>query len=149
MWLVWNAPLNVSKFSSVGRQHVEFLHFEAEQIRQVMRKTAVRHDVVFVHQPGVERADQRAAVLDKQFQPVGVAAGNQVQRRRKDNLVFRQILVRPREVHQDVAVMERIVDELDVLAQAEQLARLVGLRQHPFVVVRVEDADFGDNLACP
>ncbi len=36
--------------------------------------------LMFVHQAGVERADQRAAVLHVKLQPVGFAAGEQVQR---------------------------------------------------------------------
>ncbi len=128
------------------RQRVEFLHFQAEQVGQVVRKSGVGRDAVFVHQAGVERADERAAVLDVKFQPVGVAGGQQMQRRREDDFVFRQILVRAREIHQDIPVVQRGVDELNVLAQAEKFVRRIGLLQRPFVVVRVNDARFGGDL---
>ena len=71
-----------------GRQRIEFQHFQAEQIRQVMRIAGVRRDVMFVHQAGVEGADERAAVLHVKLQPVGLAAGQQVQRGRDDEFVF-------------------------------------------------------------
>ena len=71
-----------------GRQRVELQNFQAEQIGQVVRIAGVGRDVMFVDQAGVEGADERAAVLDVKFQAVGLAAGQQVQRRRDDDFVF-------------------------------------------------------------
>ena len=45
-----------------GRQRVELQHFHPEQIGQVVRVTVVRRDVMLVHQAGMERADEGAAV---------------------------------------------------------------------------------------
>ncbi len=42
--------------------------------------------------------------------------------------------------------MQRVVDELDVLAQVEIFVRLVRLLQGPVVVVAVKNADFGNHL---
>ena len=69
-----------------------------------------------------------------------------MQRGRENNFVFRQVLGRARKIHEDIAVVERVVDQLDVLAQAEVFVRLVRLLQRPVVVVRIKDADFGDDL---
>ena len=66
-----------------------------------------------------------------------------MQRRREDNFVSRQILARAREIHQDVAVVQRVVDELDVFAQVEKFVGRIRLLQRPVVVVRVKDAGFG------
>ena len=82
-WLVGNTPLNVRWFSSPGGMRVEFQNFQAEQIGQVVRKAGVGRDVMLVHEAGVERADERAAVLDVKFQAVGLAGGKQMQRRRE------------------------------------------------------------------
>ena len=76
------------------RQRVEFLHLQAEQVGEIVRKAGIRRDAVLVHQAGVERADERAAILHVKFQAVGVAGGKQMQRRREDDFVSRQILVR-------------------------------------------------------
>ena len=65
-----------------------------------------------------------------------------MQRRGKDKLVARQVLGGPREIHRDIPVMQRVVEELDVLAQAEELVRLHRLLQRPIIVVAVEDAGF-------
>ncbi len=132
-----------------GRNGIEFQHFQPEQIGQVVRITGVGRDAVFVHQAGVEGADERAAVLDVEFEPVGLAGGQQVQRRRENKLVLRQVLGRPREIHRDVAVMQRVVDELDVLAQVEKFVRLHRLLQRPVVVVGVKDAGFAPRPGCP
>ena len=57
--------------------------------------------------------------------------------------------VGPRKIHGDVAVMERVVDELNVLAQVEKFVGLHRLLQRPFVVVGVKDAGFAQRPWCP
>ena len=74
-----------------GRNGVEFQNFQAEQIGHVVRIPGVGRDVMLVHQAGVERADERAAVLDVKFQAVGLAGGEQVQRRRENDFVLRKV----------------------------------------------------------
>ena len=71
-----------------GRQRVELEHLHAEQVGQVMRVAVVGRDVMFVHKAGVERADERAAVLHVELEQVRLAAGQQFQRRRDDQFVF-------------------------------------------------------------
>ena len=129
-----------------GRNGIEFQHFQPEQIRHVVRITGVGRDAVFVDQAGVEGADERAAVLDVKFQTVGLAGGQQVQRRRENDLVLRQVLGRPRKIHGNVAIMQRVVDELNVLAQVEKFVGLHRLLQRPIVVVGVKDAGLRDDL---
>ena len=129
-----------------GRQRVEFQNFQPEQIGQVARVAGVGRDAVLVDEAGVEGADERAAVLDVEFQAVGFPGGKQMQRWRDDDFVLRQILGGPSEIHRDVAVVKRVVDELDVFAQAEKFVGLVGLLQRPVVVVAVKDADFRDDF---
>src|SRR5208282_1573486 len=124
---------------------VELQNFQPEQIGHVVRKTGVGGDGMLVHQPGVEGADERAAVLDVKFQAVGLGGGEQMQRRRENNLVLKNILARPRKIHRDVAVVQRVVDELNVLAQVEIFVGLVRLLQRPVVFVAVKNADFGNN----
>jgi hypothetical protein len=84
-----------------GRQRVKFQNFQAEQIGQVVRIAGVGRDVVLVDQAGVECADERAAVLDVKFEAVGFGGGEQMQRRRENDFVLRQILGRPREIHRE------------------------------------------------
>ena len=74
MWLRGEGAFEDEVILLPGRQLVEFQHFQAEQIRQVMRIAGIGRHVVFVHQAGVERGDQGAAVLDVEFQPVGFPA---------------------------------------------------------------------------
>ena len=45
-----------------------------------------------------------------------------------------------------VSVVKRVVNKLDVFAQAEKFARLVGLLQRPVVFVAVKDCDFGNDV---
>jgi hypothetical protein len=101
-------------------------NLHAEQIGQVVRVTRVGRDAVFVDEAGVERADERAAVLDVQFEAVGLAGGQQMQRRRENNFVLDKVLGGAREIHGDVAVVQRVVNELDVLAQVENLLGCIG-----------------------
>src|ERR1700690_3629834 len=103
-----------------GRQRVEFQNFEAKEISQFVWEAGVRRDVVFVDEACVKSSDERAAVLDVKFQAVGVAAGKHMKRRRKNDFVFRQILGRLREIHWNVAIMQRIVNKLNMFAQAEK-----------------------------
>ena len=81
--------------------------------------------------------------MDVKFQPVGLAGGQQVQRRRENDFVLRKVLRWPRKIHGDVAVVQRVVDELNVLAQVEKFVRLDRLLQRPVVVVRVKNAGLG------
>ena len=96
---------------------------------------------MLIHQPGVARADQRPAVLHIQLQQVRLPARHQVQRRREHQLVFGQILRRPREIHRDVAMMQSVVKKLHVFAQVEMLVRLHRLLHRPVIVMAVKDAD--------
>ena len=98
--------------------------------------------MVLVHQTGIERADQCAAVLNVEFEQVRFAAGEQFQRRRNHQFVFRQVLGGPREIHRDVPVVERVVKELDVLPMIEIAVGLRSLLQRPFVFVAEENARF-------
>ena len=145
-WLVGNAPLNVRWFSSPGGMGSNSSTSRPNKSVMSMRKAGVGRDVMLVHQAGVEGADEGAAVLDVKFQAVGLGGSQQMQRRRENDFVLRNVLVWPREVHRDVAVVQRVVDELDVLAQAEKFVRLVRLLQGPVVFVAVKNADFGNDL---
>src|ERR1700743_2369835 len=102
----------------VRRQHIEFLDFEAEQISEAVGESSVRRDGAFVHQAGVKRADQRAAVLDVQLEAVSIAAGKEMQRWGEDDLVFGKIFAGARKIHGDIAVMQRVVYQLNMFAQA-------------------------------
>ena len=93
-WLVGKRAFESQVVFLAGRQGIEFQHFQPEQIRQVVRIAGVGRDVMLVDQAGVEGADQRAAVLDVKLQAVGLAGGQQVQRRRENDFVLRQILGR-------------------------------------------------------
>ncbi len=72
----------------VRRERIELGDLETEQIREVVGQAVVGGHVIFVHERGVEAADERAAVLHIKFQTVGLAAGEQVQRRHEHDLVF-------------------------------------------------------------
>jgi len=81
--------------------------------------------------------------LDVKFEPVGLAPGKQVQRRGDDQFVAREILGWPGEIHQNVAIVKRIIEKLDVFAQAEEFIGLQRLLQGPIIVMTVKDAGFG------
>src|SRR6185436_16098078 len=92
-------------------------------------------DVMFVHQAGVKSSHQRAAVLDVKLQQIRFAPSQQLQGRSDDDFVFGQILGRPREIDGDVPVVQRVVEELNVLAQMEMFVGLLDELQVPIVVV--------------
>ena len=71
-----------------GGKGIEFQNFQPEQISHVVRVAGVGHDAMFIDEAGVERADQRAAVLDVKFEPVSLARGQQMQRRGEDDFVL-------------------------------------------------------------
>src|SRR5436190_7535058 len=107
-----------------------------------MGVTAVRCHVVFVHQARVECDDQRAAVLNIKFKPVGFTPRQQMERRREHNFILRQILRRTREINGNISVVEGAIEEQDVVAQIKKLVWLVGLLQCPLVIVAVENTGF-------
>ena len=129
-----------------GRKHVKFQNFEAEQFREVIRVAGVRRDAMLVDETGVKSSNERPAVLDIELEAVGFAGGQQVERRRNDNFILRQILRRAGKIHRNVAVVQRIINELDVLAEAEKFVGLVGLLQRPLIFMAVENADLGHDL---
>ena len=129
-----------------GRQRVKFQDFKAKQIGHVARVAGVRRDAVLVDEAGVEGADERSAVLDVELEAVGFTGGQQMERRCDDDFVFRQILRRTGEIHRDVAVVQRSINELDVLTQVEEFVRLVGLLQRPVIFMAVENADLSHDL---
>ena len=98
------------------RQRVELQHLQAEQVGQVMREAVVGRDVVFVHQAGVAGGHQRAAVLHVELEQVRLPAGQQVQRGGEDELVFGEVLGGAGEIDRDVAVVQGVVEQLEVLA---------------------------------
>jgi len=71
-----------------GRNGVELQNFQPEQIGHVAWITGDGSDVMFVHETGVEGAHERAAVLNVKFEAIRFTAGEQMQRRRKNDFVF-------------------------------------------------------------
>ena len=69
----WERTLEREMIVLARRQRIELQHFHAKQVGHVVRVTRVRCDVMFVHESRVERADESAAVLHEQFQPIRVA----------------------------------------------------------------------------
>ena len=61
------------------RNGVEFQNLQAEHFDHVVRVAGVRHEAMLIDEAGVERADERAAVLDIKFEPVSLAISQQVQ----------------------------------------------------------------------
>ena len=66
-------PFEIEVILFPGRQGIELHHLHAEEIGQVVRIPGVRSDAIFVDQAGIERADQRAAILHIKLEPVGLA----------------------------------------------------------------------------
>src|ERR1700679_4395369 len=128
------------------RQRIKFQNFQPEQISEAAREAGVGGNVVLVDETAVERADQRAAVLDVKFQIIRIRVAQQPERGGNDDFVLGQILTGTREIHLKIPAVKGIVKKLDVLAQAEEIIRLHRLAQGPFVFVAVEDADVGDDL---
>ena len=58
-----------------GRELVKFHNFHAEEIGEVVWVTRVGRQVMFVNQAGVKGGNERAAVLDVKFEPIGFASG--------------------------------------------------------------------------
>ena len=56
------------------RQLVELKHFEAEEIGEVVGVAGIGRHVVFIDEAGIEGSDQRAAVLNVEFEAIGFAA---------------------------------------------------------------------------
>jgi len=111
-----------------------------------MGKSGVRRNVVLVHQTGVARRHQRAAILHVKLERVGFDSGEQAQRGRQHQLVGGKIVRRPRKIHRDVPVVQRAVKELYVVAQIEMRVGLSRQGERPVVVVAVKDASFGHDF---
>jgi hypothetical protein len=138
----WESAFEGEVIFLAGGQLVKFHHLQPEQVRQIVRIARIGGDIVFVHKTGVERAHERAAVLDVKLEPVRFPR-QQVQRGGEDQAITREVFGRTGEIHEDVAVVQRVVEELDVLAKLEMFVGLHGLLQDPVIVVAVEDADLG------
>ena len=74
------------------------------------------------------------------------ASGQQVQGRRDHQLVLGEVVGRPREIDRDVPVMERVVEEHQVLPLLEQAGRRLGQLERPFVGVTEQDRHLGPDL---
>src|SRR5689334_19456738 len=105
-----------------------------------MRIAGVGRHVLLIHEAGVEGSDQGAAVLDIKLEPIRLAPREQMQRWRKNKFVAREVFGGPRKIHRDIAIVQRVVKELNVLAEAEEFVWLHRLLQRPVVVMAVKDA---------
>jgi hypothetical protein len=110
-----------------------------------VRITGVGRDVVFVHQAGVERRHQRAAILDVELEQVGLAARQQMQGGGDDELVFGEFLGGMAEIDRDIAVVQRVVEELEMFALLEQVVGLRPQLQGPVVFLANDQGHLGDD----
>src|SRR5882672_6030261 len=54
-----------------------------------------------------------------------------------------EVLGRAGKVHLDIAIVERVIEKLDMVTEIEKLVGLHGLLQSPIIVMAVKDAGFG------
>jgi len=100
----------------------EFQNLQAEHFNSCRSGSRCRARCKSIDEAGVERADERAAVLDVQFKPVGLAIGQQVQMGRKRFCIAKGPPLAAQN-HGDVAVVKCVVNELNVLAEVEKFVR--------------------------
>src|SRR5205085_9144870 len=98
------------------RQLIELQNFQAEQIGEVMWIAGIGRHVMLIHETRVECSDQRASVLNVEFEAVRFAAGEQMQGWGENQLVTREVFRGARKIHGDIPIVQRIVEKLDVLA---------------------------------
>lgn len=140
-------PLEDQVIFFVGRDWIELHDFHSEHIGQVVRVAAVGRDEMFIDEPGVEGSDEGAAVLDVQLEEVRFAAGHEMQRRSDHDLVTGEVLGGAGKIDRDIAVVEGIVKELNVISQPEEAGWLHWLLEGPIVVVTDENAGVGRDPA--
>ncbi len=82
------------------------------------------------------------------LETIGFATRKQVERWRKNKLIAGEVFDGPGEINQNIAIMQRGIKKLNMLAKIEKFVRLIGLLlQRPFVVMAVKNASFGLDMS--